>query len=337
MVNIGVVGLGRLGRKRVESIIAQVPQARIIAGADAFVTDELKSWMADKGIKRLYENYGDLAADPDIDAVLICTSTDAHCPIALEVLNRGKHVFVEKPLAEDLKNARIVCETVKKTGKKLQVGFNRRFDHNYRTLRELVEDGTIGQVYLLRIVARDVAVPPYDYIAHSGGMFMDYQIHDFDMVRYLTDSDVEEVFAWGDTLIDPKLKDYNDIDTGVITLKLKSGAYATIDASRHSAAHAIDRRAEISGLNGQASIGNDRPSNVVVCNRAGEIMQRPYETFSTRFTQSYINELISFVDAIEHDKPILSNEEDGYKAMQIALAANLSMKEGRPVKLSEVE
>lgn len=336
MLHIGVIGTGRMGRMRVESIQKYVDNAKVIAVADPYLNAESKEWADRSGIPHFYKDYTELLEDSMIDAVCICTPTDMHYPISLAALYAGKHVLCEKPIDHNLNNAKTLCETVEKTGLKYQIAFNRRFDHNYTALRKLIKDQTLGDIYLLRIPARDKNIPPYNYIEHSGGMFFDFQIHDFDMVRYLLGSEVTEVFAWGDTLIDPGLKAYNDIDTALISLRMETGALAIIDASRHSAAQAPDRRAEVSGTKGQAAIFNDRISNVTVSGINGITGERPVHNFLLRFKESFYAETAAFVYSISEDKPVPVSCIDGYKAMQIAMAANNSLSQNRPVKLSEI-
>lgn len=325
-----------MGRKRAESIIKYVPDACVVAAAKSTFTNTALEYAEEHQI-RLYDDYKEMLANEEIDAVIISVPNEYHAAVALEVLDRGKHVFVEKPSALNLKDARLVCEKVKETGLKYQMGFNRRLDRDYREIHDLVYNGTIGKVNMIRIAERDLYVPPESYIAHSGGMFLDFQIHDLDLVRFITGCEIEEVFAWGTALFEPEmLGRYGDIDTGMISLRLSNGGYGVIDASRFSAERAIDRRLEISGDYGHAEMRNEAPNSVIVMTRDGERTAPRYPDFLSRFHESYTTEMKLFVEAVNNDTPVCATAEEGYKAVQAALAANLSMKEHRPVRLDEI-
>ena len=336
MVRTAIIGFGRMGRKRAESIINNAVDACVVAAAKNTVTNSDLEYAEDHQIV-LYDDYREMLENEDIDAVIISVPSDQHAKITLEVLDMGKHVFVEKPCALELKDARLICDKVKETGLKYQIGFNRRIDRDYREMHDLVANGTIGKVNMIRLAERDLYVPPEKYIAHSGGMILDFQIHDLDMIRYITGLEIEEVFAWGSAIFEPEmLGKYDDIDTGTISMRLSNGGYATIDACRFSAERAIDRRCEVSGDYGHAEMPNVSPNNVVVMTRDGARATPRYPDFLSRFHESYQKEIRLFVDAIENDTPVCVTAEDGYKAVQAALAVNLSMKEHRVVKLDEI-
>lgn len=197
MIKVGIIGAGRIGRVHSESITKYVKGAEIKAISDVRVTDELKTWAQGMGIPHVYEDYNQILQDPEIDAVLVCSSTNTHAPISIAAAKAGKHIFCEKPIDADVGRIKEVLEEVKKAGVKFQVGFNRRFDHNFKAIKTRVANGDIGEPHLIRVTSRDPDAPPIEYVKVSGGMFFDMTIHDFDMVRYLSGSEVTEVYAAG--------------------------------------------------------------------------------------------------------------------------------------------
>lgn len=335
MLNIGIIGAGRIGRVHGESITNYVKNARVAAIADVTITDSTREWAKSIGAERVTENYWDILNDPSIDAVLICSSTDTHSPISLDAIGAGKHVFCEKPIDHDLGKIKKVVEKLAESPVKYQVGFNRRFDHNFEAVRTAVAAGKVGDVHIVKITSRDPAPPPAEYAKVSGGMFLDMTIHDFDMVRYLTGSDVVEVFASAAVLVDPAIGEAGDVDTAIITMKLKNGALAVIDNSR-KAAYGYDQRAEVFGSKGQVAVSNDSSSTAVISTEEGVTGEKPLYFFLERYMQSFAKEITLFVDAVINDTPVAVDVNDGLQPVLIGLAAQKSMRENRPVLLSEI-
>ena len=224
---------------------------------------------------------------------------------------------------------------MEKAGVKFQVGFNRRFDHNFKAIKDRVVAGDIGEPHLIRVTSRDPDAPPIEYVKVSGGLFFDMTIHDFDMIRYLSGSEVTEVYAAGGVLVNPEIGKAGDIDTAVITLKLANGAIGVIDNSR-KAVYGYDQRAEVFGSKGAVQTKNDTDSTAVYSCEAGVIAEKPKYFFLERYMQSFASEISCFVDSVVNDKPTLVNGNDGLQPVLIALAAKKSLEEGRPVKISEV-
>ncbi|HDV7284156.1 TPA: inositol 2-dehydrogenase [Mannheimia haemolytica] len=335
MLKVGIIGAGRIGRVHSESISKYVKGAEIKAISDVKITEELTAWAKSMGIPEVYDDYKKILQDPEIDAVLVCSSTNTHAPISIEAAQAGKHVFCEKPVDADPAKIREVLSAVEKAGVKFQVGFNRRFDHNFKAIKDRVAAGDIGEPHVIRVTSRDPEAPPIEYVKVSGGMFFDMTIHDFDMIRYLSGSEVEEVFAVGTVLVNPEIGKAGDIDTAVITLKLKNGAIGVIDNSR-KAAYGYDQRAEVFGSKGAIHITNDTGSTAVFSGENGVVAEKPKYFFLERYMQSFSDEISCFVDSVVNDKPTLVNGNDGLQPVLIALAAKKSLEENRPVKLSEV-
>ncbi|NLK28489.1 MAG: inositol 2-dehydrogenase [Clostridiales bacterium] len=335
MLNIGIIGAGRIGKVHAESITYHVKDAQVTAIADPFMNEETTLWAKNLGIQNIYTDYKEILKDDSIDAVLICSSTDTHADISVEAIKANKHVFCEKPISQDLGKIKEVMEALKDSNVKYQVGFNRRFDHNFEAVRNAVEEGKIGDIHIVKITSRDPDAPPIEYVKVSGGMFLDMTIHDFDMVRYLTSSDVVEVYAAGTCLVDPAIKDAGDIDTAIITMKLANGAIAVIDNSR-KADYGYDQRAEVFGSKGQVAVTNDTNSTAVISTSEGVTAEKPLYFFLERYMESFSKEVSLFVRAIIDDTEVPVTINDGLQPVLIAKAAKKSLDENRPVLLSEI-
>ena len=336
MVTLGIIGAGRIGKVHTESITNYVKNARVKTIADPFMTDELKEWANGMGVENAITDYKEILADEEIDAVLICSSTDTHSIISVEAIEAGKHVFCEKPIDHDIEKIKKVIQALEGKDLKYQVGFNRRFDHNFRAVKKAIDDGKIGDTHIVKITSRDPEPPSPEYVAVSGGMFLDMTIHDFDMVRYLTDCDATEIYVQSAVLVDPAIGEAGDVDTAVITLKMENGALAVIDNSR-KAVYGYDQRAEVFGSKGMVAVTNDAPSTAVISNEDGVTGEKPLYFFLERYMQSFATEVKEFVDAIENDTEVPVGVMDGLKPVLMGLAAKKSVEENRPVKLSEIE
>lgn len=195
-LKIGIIGAGRIGKLHANNLVNRVPDAELIAISDVYAPAAKE--LAEKlNIPKWYDDYRRILEDRDIDAVFICSSTDTHSPISIEAARAGKHIFCEKPIDHDLDKIKVVLDEVEGAGVKYQVGFNRRFDRNFKHVHEVVQNGGIGDVQIVKVTSRDPEAPPLSYVKVSGGIFVDMTIHDFDMVRYLSGSEVTEVSAVG--------------------------------------------------------------------------------------------------------------------------------------------
>jgi myo-inositol 2-dehydrogenase / D-chiro-inositol 1-dehydrogenase len=332
-INLGLIGVGRMGCLHAENIRSYIPAAEIRGIAD-MQPERLKPWADCYDGLQLTANYREIIDNPEIDAVLICSSTDCHASQIIDAAKAGKHIFCEKPIDLSREKVKMVLTEVARSGIKLQVGFNRRFDHNHRAVREAVAAGTIGEPHLILITSRDPEPPPLDFIRGSGGLFFDMSIHDFDMVRYLSGLEVVEVYAAGAVMVDPAIGAAGDIDTAVITLKLTGGVIGVINNSR-KAVYGYDQKVEVFGSAGSIANDNDLSSTTVIRSAAGTCSEKPLFFFQERYNQSFVDELKDFIDAIIRDREPLSNGDDGLQAVLIAEAARKSISENRPVKITE--
>ena len=248
-LHVGIIGAGRIGKVHAETLAFRLPEVRTLAIAD--VNREAAQALAARcGIPTVAESSEQIFANPEIDAVLICSSTDTHADFIVQAAQAGKHIFCEKPIAHTSTQIDRALAAVKQAGVKLQIGFNRRFDANFVRVRQAVVSGEIGTPRLMHIISRDPAPPPISYVRVSGGMFLDMTIHDFDMARFLIGDEVEEIYTAGAVMVDPEIGAAGDLDTALIVLRFKNGVIATIDNSRQ-AAYGYDQRVEILGSAGQ--------------------------------------------------------------------------------------
>ncbi|MBE5973100.1 inositol 2-dehydrogenase [Lacrimispora xylanisolvens] len=335
MVTVGIIGAGRIGKVHTASICNIVKNATIKTIADPFMNEETANWAKSMGVSNTTKDYKEILADPEIDAVLICSSTNTHSPISVEAIKAGKHVFCEKPIDHDVDKIKEVIDALKDSKVKYQVGFNRRFDHNFEAVRNAVAAGKIGDPHIIKVTSRDPEPPSAEYAAVSGGMFLDMTIHDFDMVRYLAGCDAEEIYVQSAVLVDPAIGEAGDVDTAVITIKMENGAIAVIDNSR-KAAYGYDQRAEVFGSKGMVATTNDTESSAVLSTADGVTGEKPLYFFLERYMQSFAKEVNCFIQAIENDTDTPLGVLDGLKPVLMGIAAKKSVEEHRPVKISEI-
>lgn len=337
MLKIGIIGAGRIGKVHLESISYHVKNATVTAMADPFMNEETEKLIRSYGVSKVTKDYKDILNDKDIDAVLVCSSTDTHAAISIEAINAGKHVFCEKPVDHSIEKIQAVADALKEHPDiKFQVGFNRRFDHNFAAIRKAYDDGKIGEAHILKITSRDPEPPNPAYIKVSGGIFLDMTIHDFDMACFLTDSDVEELYVNSAVLVDPAIGEQGDVDTAIITMKMANGALAVIDNSR-KAAYGYDQRAELFGSKGMVATSNDTVSSAVISNADGVTGEKPLFFFLERYMGSFSEVMRQFTEAVINDTEVPVGIHAGLQSVKIGLAARKSVEEHRPVKISEIQ
>ncbi|MCC3356860.1 inositol 2-dehydrogenase [Bacillus sp. REN16] len=333
-VKVGIIGAGRIGQIHAGNIL-QSESVKLKAVSDVYL-DHLIGTRLEAAVDYLTNDYREILADSEIDAVFICSSTDTHVDIIVEAAKAGKHIFCEKPISFDFQETHRAIEAVQEAGVYLQVGFNRRFDKHFRKAFEEVRKGTIGQPHIIKITSRDPEAPPEAYVQRSGGMFIDMTIHDFDMIRYLSGQNVKEIYVNAANLVDPMFGRHDDVDTAIITVTFEDGSLGVIDNSR-KAAYGYDQRIEVFGDKGVVTVANERPTNVEISSGEAVTVDKPKYFFLERYQDAYVAELNAFIDSIVEKKPVLCNGNDGLQAELLAYAAKLSVKEKRPVSLNEIE
>lgn len=334
-MKIGVIGAGRIGKVHIRNISLFVPELTIKTVADPFMNEKTAAYVKQFGIENVTKEADDILNDPEIEAVVIASSTNTHAKFIIESAKAGKNIFCEKPIDYDLNRVHEAIQAAKDAGVQLQIGFCRRFDHNHRAVYDMVKSGKIGQPHLIRISSRDPEPPSIDYVKVSGGIFYDMMIHDFDMARFLAGDEVEEVYAQGSVLVDPEIGKAGDVDTAVVTLKFKSGTIATIDNSRR-AVYGYDQRVEVFGSKGVAFNGNDISNTAHFADANGTVGGTAYQVMWDRYEQAFVNEMNAFAKAIKEGTETPVTGEDGLYPVEMAAAATKSLKEGRPVKIAEV-
>ena len=333
-IKVGVIGTGRIGKLHLENLAIRIPSAEVVAIADVFV--EGAEEIADRfGIKTVTADYREIISNKDVEAVVICSPTDTHAQYTIEAAEAGKHIFCEKPLDLSIEKIQMVLDVIDKTGVKLMIGFNRRFDPNYAKVQQVVKDGKIGEPHILKITSRDPSPPPAEYIAVSGGMFLDMTIHDFDMARFVVGSEVSEVYAKTNVLVDPAIGEAGDVDTAITILYFENGAIGTIDNSR-KAVYGYDQRLEIFGSEGMVKIDNNTHDTHAYYNKEGSHGPLPLDFFMDRYVQSYAIEMEAFIQAVFNDETVPVPGKEGLISVAIGLAAKRSALENRPVRLAEI-
>ena len=333
-IKLGIIGAGRIGRLHANTLTTRVAGAKVLAIADVFA-EAAQSAAAEYGIPDFTTDPGQLFRSGDIDAIVICSSTDTHVDFIIEVARAGLHIFCEKPIDHDLAAIDRALAAVDAAGVKLQIGFNRRFDANHVRIKRAIDSGEIGEPHLLSIISRDPTPPPIEYIKVSGGLMKDMMIHDFDMCRFLL-GEVEEVYAMADVKVDPAIGAAGDIDTAKVLLRFQNGVIGSIENSRR-AVFGYDQRVEVFGSAGAASSGNIFADQVTISDANSVRRGLPLYFFVERYLESYAAEMIAFVAAIADDKAVPVAGNDGRAPVVLAEAGMRSIRENRPVKLSEFE
>jgi myo-inositol 2-dehydrogenase/D-chiro-inositol 1-dehydrogenase len=329
---VGVIGVGRIGTMHTRNLVHHVPEARVAAVASPRIDP---AWAEELGIPTATTDVDVLLRDPEIEAVVIATPSGRHVEMIRRAARAGKQIFCEKPVAFTPAAIIEAIDAVTAAGVQLQVGFNRRFDPSICRLAEAVAAGEVGEVHSIRVINRDPKAPPIDFVRRSGGMFFDFTIHDFDVVRFIGGSDIEELYAAGAVLVDPEIGVAGDIDTAVITLRLANGALCTIDNSRQTN-YGYDQRFEAFGSKGNLVVGNTRPTTVVSSLEGGVFEDPPFPSFPERYQDAFIRELQGFIGCVRSGTTVSVTAEDALAAVRASCAARLSMQDNRPVGLTEV-
>ncbi|WCB94632.1 Myo-inositol 2-dehydrogenase [Baekduia alba] len=333
-LRVGVIGVGRIGRMHAELLARQVPGAAVGAVYDA--AGALARDVGDALAVPVADSVDELLASPEVDAVAICSSTDTHADLLVAAADAGKAIFCEKPVSLDLAEVDRALAAVDAAGVPFQIGFNRRFDPAHQAVAEAVATGAIGAVQLVRITSRDPAPPPLSYIKVSGGIFLDMTIHDFDMARYVTGSEVVEVYASGAVRVDPAIGEAGDLDTAAITLTHANGALSMIDNSRQ-AVYGYDQRVEAFGAAGMARSDNPSAHTATIATVDGTSGATLPYFFLERYVPSYLREWEAFVGALAAGTAPPVTTADARAPLAIGLAAWRSVRERRPVAIEEVE
>ena len=328
-----IIGLGRIGKIHLGNLQA-IDEVEIVGICDP--TDEAKVFSNKAGLTFYQEDFTDVAGEIQADAIVICSPTDTHAKYVSIAAKKGIDVFCEKPLDLSLKKVKQVLKTVNEYKIKLMLGFNRRFDSEFQSVKEKIVNGHIGDIHTIKITSRDPSPPPINYIKSSGGMFLDMTIHDFDMIRYLTNKEIVEVYAKGDALVNPEIAKAGDIDTAIINLTFEDGSMAVIDNCR-KAVYGYDQRVEVFGSKGMVQSKNKFDKYTLTYSENGVTSALPQHFFLERYADAYKKEIDHFIDCIRHKKTPEVSGFDGLMSLVLGLCAKESLNCNKPVLVSEID
>ena len=331
-VRFAILGAGRIGIVHARAITT-INEASLVAIAEP---NESSALFVKQRFGNILRNIDEIALSDDVDAVVICTPTNTHADLIEQFSLTGKAIFCEKPIDLNVDRVRQCLKTVSETKTTLMVGFNRRFDPDFQSLKATIVSGEIGDIEMMTIISRDPAAPPLDYIAQSGGIFRDMTIHDFDMARWILDEEVESVLASGSVMTDPKIQEARDFDSVNVILRTHSGKQCLISNSRR-ATYGYDQRIEVLGSKGMVRAGNMHEKNIEIATIEGFKNPPLLNFFMTRYEKAYAIEMAAFVKAIQNKVYPPTTGEDGLKALMIAEAALKSVESGKKIQLSNLE
>jgi myo-inositol 2-dehydrogenase / D-chiro-inositol 1-dehydrogenase len=328
MIDVALFGAGRIGNIHAGNVARQ-PGVRLqyVADVDRAAAQALAgqhgAQVADA--ERAF-------ADPAIAAVVIASSTDTHADLILRAAKAKKAIFCEKPVDLSLERARVCAEAVRASGVPCMIGFQRRYDPTFASLKARIDDGEIGEPEMLVVTSRDPGAPPVDYIKRSGGIFKDMLIHDFDIFRWILGDEAASVYATGSCLTDPAIEAAGDIDATAVTIRTRRGRLAQINTIRR-AAYGYDQRFEVIGAKGMLQAGNHRPTEVVLWSSGAITADKPEHFFLERYRAAYAAEMAHFFDVLGGRAKPRTSIDDGVAALALAEAATTSWREKRVIEL----
>jgi inositol 2-dehydrogenase len=334
-LNVGLMGLGRLGRVYARDLSGRIPETRLVAVADP-AGPLAQEVAAEFGVPRAYTDPLALLDDEGVDAVVIVTPTHTHRELVVASAERGKPTFCEKPPALSLDEVGAMKSAIDRSGIFFQMGFMRRFDAGYAAARKQIEAGRIGTPLVFKATSRDPFPPSLEYAnpASSGGMLIDMGIHDFDLARWFM-GEVRSVAAIGATIAYPELATVGDIDNAIVSLTFTSGRLGVVDLTR-SGIYGYDISTEILGLEGTIRIGYLRETPMLIMTRAGGVSHDTVPYFMERFRDAYTNQLQSFArDLLKGRHPPVTID-DGLEALRIGVAATRAREGGGTVSVADV-
>lgn len=334
MLRLAVLGCGRIGQMHAANV-ARHPRATL-AGVYDTHQPSADRVAAAEGV-RAFASAEEVFAAADVDAVLIATATPTHADYIEMAIAAGKAVLCEKPIDLNLARVNACAAKIKGTKLPIQLGFNRRYDPGHSAARAAMLAGEIGDLHQVIITSRDPGLPPRAYLEAAGGLFRDMTIHDFDLARFMLGEEPVEVFAMAGALIDPALgKELNEVDSAMIILRTASGKQCHINNSR-TAVYGYDQRVELLGTKGMLLSDNRKPHELRRYTATTTETSQPYQFFFLeRYLEAFMAEIDGFVDCVEKGAAPLASFEDGRRALILAEAAYLSLREGRLVKVSEI-
>ncbi|ARJ50715.1 Gfo/Idh/MocA family oxidoreductase [Staphylococcus lutrae] len=336
-IKIGQVGLGRLGKVHAQNIVNAIPNAELWAVA-SIVEEELAYAKNELGVPYCYQSYTEMINQNDLDAVVIASPSGFHTVQISQALEKGLHVFSEKPIGLEMKSIENVVQNIESSPDLVfQLGFMRRFDHSYQYAKSLIEAGTLGELTSIRCYGIDPHVGLNDFIsfarnATSGGIFLDMSIHDIDLVRWFSGAEFKSVYALGNHIAAPQLSEYSELETGACLAQLSNDVVVYLLAGRN-AMHGYHVETELIGTRGMIRIGNAPEKNLVTLYDENGVVRPTSHHFPERFREAFINEIQSFVNAIIKQTPSTVTGVDGMKSTEVAIAMQQSFDEKKVIYL----
>jgi inositol 2-dehydrogenase len=331
-LGVGVLGVGRLGRRHAENLKHRIPDAHLVAVADSDPAAALQV-AKDLELEHSYPTVDGLLEQEDVQAIVIATPSNSHSDAILAAARSGKHVFCEKPIALTLEAADAALAAVRKAGVQFQLGFMRRFDPAYASAKQRVDGGDIGDPVIFKSVGRDKQLPPPRFLEGgvNGTIFSDAAIHDFDLARWMMNDEIVDVHAFAGILACPEMELYNDVDATTVNLRFGRGGIGNVEAFRKST-YGYDIRTEILGTKGALQVGYLQQTPFRLLSEVG-ITHDVVDHWLERFADAYRNELHDFVGCILEDRPIRATGEDGRTALAVALAAERSYRQEQMISI----
>ena len=325
-INIGLIGLGRIGKMHAKNIFQNLPFFNLKSIADPDPNTDFTQNLEDVVIS---DNIDNVLSDKKIEAVIVCSPTPTHYDIIKKCAAQKKHVFCEKPISFSEDEIKELITIKNKQNIFIQVGLNRRFDQDFLVVKEKIDSGTLGDIHTIHITNHDASIPRFKFLKSSGGMLFDLCIHDFDMLNFLTGEKIKEIYVNGGVFIDKRLRDIDDVDNVIITLELDSGVLCSIDSSRQTH-YGYDQRIELFGSKGMVLVENKKDNLCSLSDSNQTKSSKIKNSFIERYRDSYLNELEHFYSSIVSNTVPSVGPENILSAIQVAEAAGISLKTKRP-------
>jgi myo-inositol 2-dehydrogenase/D-chiro-inositol 1-dehydrogenase len=331
-IGVAFLGVGRMGETHLRNLVG-LSGVRVVAVADP----NREAAERGKVLASAEVSLTDIEKavfHPGVDAVVIVTPTETHARLIELAVGAGKAVFSEKPIALDLGETSRVVRLIQEKGAPVQIGFMRRFDPGYSGAKARIAAGELGKLETFRALSRDTYPPSLKFLLSSGGLFLDMAVHDLDLARFLVD-EVEEVQAWGSVLIDERFAQANDADTAITLLRFKNGVLGVTETSRRSN-WGYDIRTEVAGSLGKVVVESSQKTPLLFARDFASSYDH-FENFPDRFEKAYKLQLESFFESLQAGRKPSPGPEDALETLRLAIAVTKSWKDGRPVKVSEIQ
>ena len=325
-INVGLIGLGRIGKMHANNISQKLPFINLKSVIDPAPDLE---FIQNLGPVESYINEDEVLYDNNIDAVIIASPTPTHYKLIKKSIKHNKHVFCEKPVSFSKKEIKEIIEISSGCDTLIQIGLNRRFDQDFIMLKDKIKNGLVGKIHMIHITNHDASIPKFKFLKSSGGMLFDLCIHDFDMLNFLTAEKIKEIYVNGNVFIEPRLKEIDDIDSAIITLELESGVLCSIDSSRQTH-FGYDQRVEVFGSKGMVSVKNKSENLSFYSNEKHTMKSKKQYSFIERYQDSYIKELEHFYSCVSSGNKPIAGLENILTAIKVSAAGEKSMQTNNP-------